>query len=384
MLMLLVALGCGNPGENPKELKTGEETGNEIQPKEGIVLSQVQVNALQMDIDTLQKRNMGSFVEANGQLEVPPQNEATITSVIGANIASIEVIEGDEVKKGQVLAYLAHPDMITKQTDYLNAYTNGQFLGKEHERQKKLYEAGVGSGSAFQKIEAEYEAAKSLVKGYEAQLQQLNIDVSSVRSGKIQQRVALRSPIEGAVQKVKIKTGQYVGPQTELMEVVNTHHVHADMMVFEKDVHKVSKGQRVTFKVQNFPSTVLSATIYSVGKTFEESPKALHVHAEIENKAENLIPGMYIQGRILTDSFQTMAFPQGAIAEENGKSFVFLAQKQENDWYFEPVEVITGVQANDWVEIKFLESPDGGSQYALNNAYYLMAERQKGEAEHSH
>lgn len=384
MLMLLVALGCGNTVENPKELKTGEETGNEIQPKKGIVLSQVQVNALQMDIDSLQKRNMGSFVEANGQLEVPPQNEATITSVIGANIASIEVIEGDEVKKGQVLAYLAHPDMIAKQTDYLNAYTNGQFLGKEYERQKKLYEAGVGSGSAFQKIKAEYEAAKSLVKGYEAQLQQLNIDVPSVRSGKIQQRVALRSPIEGAVQKVKIKTGQYVSPQTELMEVVNTHHVHADMMVFEKDVHKVSKGQRVTFKVQNFPSTVLSATIYSVGKTFEESPKALHVHAEIENKAGNLIPGMYIQGRILTDSFQTMAFPQAAIAEENGKSFVFLAQKQENDWYFEPVEVITGVQDNDWVEIKFLESPDGGSQYALNNAYYLMAERQKGEAEHSH
>ncbi|UBZ14956.1 efflux RND transporter periplasmic adaptor subunit [Flagellimonas marinaquae] len=384
MLMLLVALGCGNTVENPKELKTGEETGNEIQPKEGIVLSQVQVNALQIDIDTLQKRNMGSFVEANGQLEVPPQNEATITSVIGANIASIEVIEGDEVKKGQVLAYLAHPDMITKQTDYLNAYTNGQFLGKEFDRQKKLYEAGVGSGSAFQKIEAEYEAAKSLVKGYEAQLQQLNIDVSSVRSGKIQQRIALRSPIEGAVQKVKIKTGQYVGPQTELMEVVNTHHVHADMMVFEKDVHKVSKGQKVSFKVQSLADTELSATIYSVGKTFEESPKALHVHAEIENKAGNLIPGMYIQGRILTDSFQTMAFPQGAIAEANGKSFVFLAQKQENDWYFEPVEVITGVQDNDWVEIKFLESPDGGSQYALNNAYYLMAERQKGEAEHSH
>jgi len=384
MLMLLVALGCGNTVENPKELKTGEETGNEIQPKEGIVLSQVQVNALQIDIDTLQKRNMGSFVEANGQLEVPPQNEATITSVIGANIASIEVIEGDEVKKGQVLAYLAHPDMITKQTDYLNAYTNGQFLGKEFDRQKKLYEAGVGSGSAFQKIEAEYEAAKSLVRGYEAQLQQLNIDVSSVRNGKIQQRIALRSPIEGAVQKVKIKTGQYVGPQTELMEVVNTHHVHADMMVFEKDVHKVSKGQKVSFKVQSLADTELSATIYSVGKTFEESPKALHVHAEIENKAGNLIPGMYIQGRILTDSFQTMAFPQGAIAEANGKSFVFLAQKQENDWYFEPVEVITGVQDNDWVEIKFLESPDGGSQYALNNAYYLMAERQKGEAEHSH
>ncbi len=384
VLLLLMAVGCGNNVENHKRIETSEQTANEMSPSEGILMTQQQFDALQMEIDTLQKRNMGGYVEANGQLEVPPQNEAAITSVIGANVASIEVIEGDEVKKGQVLMYLSHPDIIAKQTDYLNAHTNGQFLEKEYERQRKLYEAGVGSGSAFQKIEAEYLAAKSLVKGYEAQLQQLNINVASVRDGNIQQRVALRSPIEGSVQKVKIKTGQYVGPQTELMEVVNTHHVHADMMVFEKDVHRVSKGQKVNFKVQSLADTELSATIYSVGKTFEESPKALHIHAEIENKTGNLIPGMYIQGRILTDSFQTEAFPEGAIAEENGRSFVFLAKKESNDWYFEPVEVIKGIRDNEWVEVKFLKSPDQKAEFALNNAYYLMAERQKGEAEHSH
>ena len=32
----------------------------------------------------------------NGTLEVPPQNEAAITSVIGANVTSIKVIEGDK------------------------------------------------------------------------------------------------------------------------------------------------------------------------------------------------------------------------------------------------------------------------------------------------
>ena len=50
----------------------------------------------------------------------------------------------------------------------------------------------------------------------------------------ILEQVPLRSPIEGYVQKVEIKTGQYVEPQTELFEIVNTEHVHADFMVFEK------------------------------------------------------------------------------------------------------------------------------------------------------
>ena len=80
----------------------------------------------------------------------------------------------------------------------------------------------------------------------------------------IYQRVALRSPIQGSVEKVEVKTGQYVEPQTDLMEIVDTHHVHADLMVFEKDVYKVKEGQTVRFNVQSIPGKELTAEIYSV------------------------------------------------------------------------------------------------------------------------
>ena len=76
-------------------------------------------------------------------------------------------------------------------------------------------------------------------------------------------------------------------------------------MVFEKDVHKVKKGQKVSFTIQSAPDTELTAEIYSVSKTFEDNPKAVHVHAEIENKKGNLIPGMYIQGKIQVESVLT-------------------------------------------------------------------------------
>ena len=49
--------------------------------------------------------------------------------------------------------------------------------------------------------------------------------------------------------------------------IVNTDHIHADLMVFEKDVHKVKKGQDIFFSVQSVPGATLSAKIYSVGKT---------------------------------------------------------------------------------------------------------------------
>ena len=337
-----------------------------------------------MEIDTLQMRNMSGYVEANGKLEVPPQNEATVTTVVGANVVSIEVIEGDKVSKGQTVAYLSHPNIIEKQTDYLDAFSNSQFLKKEYERQKTLYDAGVGSGANFQKTEAEYQASRSKVNGLEAQLQQLSISAAGVRNGTIYQRVALRSPIEGFVQKVEVKTGQYVEPQTELFEIVNTHHVHADLMVFEKDVYKVKQGQKVTFSVQSIPHTELTAEIYSVSKTFEDNPKAVHVHAEIENKSGNLIPGMYIQGRIQTDSALTKALPESAIVKDGDRFFVFTVEKEGETWAFKPVEVITGEKDGVWIAVTFSEEVSANTKFAYNNAYYLIAEMKKGEAEHAH
>ncbi len=384
---MLAVTSCGESKAKDnatKENHEHEETGNHEEGKEEVMLSQQQFEALQMQTDTLHMRNMSGYVEANGQLEVPPQNEATITSVVGANVVSIEVIEGDKVAKGQTVAYLSHPNIIQKQTDYLDAFSNSQFLKGEYERQQKLYDAGVGSGLNFQKAQAEYRASRGRVKGLAAQLQQLNINAGGVEKGTIYQRVALRSPIEGHVQKVKVKTGQYVDPQTDLFEVVDTHHVHADLMVFEKDVFKIKEGQSVKFYVQSLGEKELTAEIYSIGKTFEQSPKALHVHAEIENKEGNLIPGMYIKGRIQIDNNEEKAIPENAIAKEGGKSFVFSIEKEGDAFSFVPHEVTLGTEDDGWVAVNFLTETDSQSKFAFNNAYYLMAEMKKGEAEHSH
>lgn len=384
VLASIVLISCGDSNTKSEAIPASEETASKQPHVEEVMLSAQQYEALQMETNTLQDRKMTGFVEANGQLEVPPQNEAMVTSVVGANVVSIEVIEGDEVKKGQILAYLSHPNIIEKQTQYLDAYSNRQFLEKEYERQQKLYEAGVGSGMNFQKTEAQYQAAKSLAQGLKAQLQQLNISAAGVEKGTIYQRVALRSPIEGSVQKVQVKIGQYVDPQTNLFEIVNTHHVHADLMVFEKDVYKVKKGQTVTFNVQSIPGKELSAVIYSVGQTFEESPKALHVHAEIENKEGHLIPGMYIQGRILTDEAQTKALPESAIGTDGDKKYAFTVEKEGDAWSLKPVEITTGAKDGEWIAVNFLNPLAPDTQLAFNNAYYLIAEWKKGEAGHSH
>ena len=341
-----------------------------------------------MKTDTLPFRNISSYIEANGQLEVPPQNEASVTAVIGANISSIQVIEGDKVAKGQVLAYLSHPRLIELQTDYASNWNQLQYLHQEYLRQEKLYDEKVGSGKEFQKTKAEYLSKKSIVNGYEAQLKLLGLGLDKIRQSAIYELVPVSSPIDGHIRLVEVKTGQFVEPQTTMFEIVNIEHIHADLMVFEKDMHKVKKGQKIRLTIESLPNEEMVATIYSVGKAFEQGPKAVHIHAEIENKTGLLIPGMYVRGRIMIDEVLSFALPEAAVVHEGGKYFIFTMAQETDDgvteWTYEPVEVVTGTRDEGWIEVKLLDEVPRRSLVAWNNAYYLLAELKKEDAEHEH
>ncbi len=375
----------GNHMENNEEQLKGEKVEEKEDHGEELTLSQEQIDILNIKVEALTKRTMSGFIQVNGQLGVPPQNEAVVTSTLGANISSINAIEGDKVKKGQVLAYISHPNIITMQTDYLQTYNKLTFLEQDYNRQKKLYDAEVGSGRDYQQAQSVFSSAKGLTKGYECQLRLLGLSPENVREGNIVQIAPIKSPIEGFIEKVNIKSGQYVLPQTSMFEVVNTEHIHADLMVFEKDVSKVKNGQLVKFSIEALGNEELTASIYSVGKSFEEGPKALHVHAEIENKNKNLIPGMYVSARIITEESLEQALPEDAVFQEGETFYVFTAEKEDNGtWGFTPQEVIVKSVSNGFIAFDFKEEIDSNILVAQSGAYYLMAEMKKSEAEHSH
>lgn len=394
ILIVLISLftAC-NTSKVEEEQSLNAENTALVQPTEGgeenaAYLSELKFTSLGIKVDTLPKRALSDLIKANGQLEVPPQYEATVTAILGANVTSIEVIEGDKVAKNQIIAYLSHPNLTNIQTQYVRTYEQMLYLEKEYARQKRLYEGEVGSGKDFQETEANYKATAAEVKGYEAHLKQLNLSVDKIRSGSIFEQVPVVSPIEGFIEGVEIQIGQFVDPQTKLFMIVNNEHIHADLMVFEKDIYKVKKGQKVSFTVESVPNGRLTGKIYSVGKQFEQNPKAVHVHAEIDQKESFLIPGMYINGNIYASETEVIALPETAIVEDEGVTYMFSAKEhQENgetEWEFIPIEIKTGLETEGWVEIKLLEPLPEGTKVAWSNAYSLISEMKKSQTSHGH
>ena len=84
--------------------------------EEGSVkLSEKQLSLIDFQLGDFTQMNLGQNIKCSGELELPPQNKASVSAIIGGRVKSINVNEGALVKKGQILAVLEHTDIISFQ-----------------------------------------------------------------------------------------------------------------------------------------------------------------------------------------------------------------------------------------------------------------------------
>lgn len=373
---------CGN-SEQPKKEAPAPAVEEK---KEALELSQEQLKAVGIEIGPLEQRNLSAVVKANGQLAVPPQNQADVSVLYGGIISRIHVLEGQQVKQGQVLATVKNQDLIKLQQDYLANKNSFAYVQAEYERQKQLKEAGAGTGKSFQSAEATFNAEWAKLKAYESQLKQLGISVAKVATGNIVSQFPVLSPINGTVGQISANTGAFVQPGTSIMEVVDNSKIHCDLTVFEKDLMAVKIGQQVNFQLTNQNNQIITGTINGVNKSFENESKGVIVHAVIHNpQHQNLIPGMYVTALINVGTQKDWAVPAAALVRTGGRSYIFVAEKPadaKGDGYqFKKIEVATGVSELGFTQIKPLAALPPQTKMVNKGAFYLESKIASGGEE---
>ncbi|RZT91317.1 cobalt-zinc-cadmium efflux system membrane fusion protein [Ancylomarina subtilis] len=389
---------------NSKNKDSHQDEEHEENSPEGVVmLNEKQREALDLKLGVFLMRNLTTVVKTNGQLEVPPSSIAEVTAIVGGNVKEIKVFHGDKVSKGQLLAVLEHPDYIALQEDFSVIANKLEYLEQEYVRQKELFENNVGAGKDYQQAKAEYNTAKARYEGLKARLKLLLISPEKVKEGEISNTINIISPISGYVNEININVGTYVDAKDKLIEITDITTIHADFMIYEKDVHLVKEGQKILFTVSNRPNEELTATVFAIGKEFETNTRAVSIHARLEKNVGNLIPGMYINGRLHTDENYTLTLPNDAIVKEGTKSYIFIQDKEaleeieydehkksesqeeynmdddDNKMAFRMKEVITGQKDDGYTEIHLLDSLADDTQIVMNAAYYLLADMKKEE-----
>ena len=381
--LLFIAVSCDNiskPENNTDAEHKEEEVSNFV------ALNYKQLEVMDIELGKVREVNLGNSLKVNGQLELPPQNRASISALLGGRVKSVGVIEGDFVRKGEVIARLENPEFIGLQQKYLSLKSNLSFLKNDYNRKKALAEDGITSKKALQKAEADYLEGKSNLNATKSTLQILNVNLSSIENGNLTKSISVISPIKGYVQKININIGKYISPQQEMFDVIDNDFIHLGLNVFEKDIDKVEVGQKITFALTTRADKIFKAEIFAVGKAFEMNTRSVKIHAKIIGNHKGLLPGMFVEARVSIADKKVSALPNEAFISEKGLDYIFIVkEKDKDDVEFEKIQVNKGVSDLGFSEVVFSGETNNDQEIVIKGSYYVNAELNKGEfEEHEH
>jgi cobalt-zinc-cadmium efflux system membrane fusion protein len=378
----LIMVSCGS--------KTNEVQEEHQEEENNVELTQAQFDQAKIEMGSITKRVMGSELRVNGMIDVPPQSNISITMPYGGFVKYTDMLPGTSVKKGQLLVIIENPEFIQFQQEYLEGLANKEYLKAEFERQKELYDEKVASGKSFQQAKSLYLANEARIKTMEARLKMIGFNPAKISDGPVATSVNVYSPVTGTVREVYTNVGKYINPQDVIMDITNANDLHVELTVYENDIPRIKKGQRIRFALANSPDQWREAEVFLVGSGVRED-RSVTVHGHLKKTHKDLLPGMYVAARIETDKNEVWALTEEAIVRFGGNHYVFAykAQRTENGEKmldFEMLEIVKGISEDGYVQVTLADSTVAISavKFVTKGAFTLLGKAKNSEEEGGH
>jgi membrane fusion protein, heavy metal efflux system len=422
IILLLSYFGYSKYNQKSKNTQgeTTEAKHVESEHEEGnikeVELNEAQFKNSDITLGGFVLKNLSEIINANGYTKLPPQNQADVSTFVGGIIKSINAIEGQYVRKGQILATMQsiqynnirlEKAKLHEQIDA--SQTNISYLQLEYARQKELSDENVNAKKVFQKVatDLEFENKKVASLQYQIAILEQNLEIAGSAQSPILPVVA---PISGYISDIYIKIGSNAEVGKSLFSIVDNSQMHVDLLVYEKDLYKVKTGQNVRFILTNQNNSEIKGKIFSIGKSFENDTKSVAVHADIVNDKQTLISGMYVNALIDLGSNNVQALPTEAIVKADGREFIFVLEEGEKEaehvhkegekhdeeaehkhteeadksYHFQRIEVKTGNAQLGFIQTTLLQNIEKDAKIVLKGAYYLQSHLQKSEGGGGH
>lgn len=393
-----------------KETKTAQpteekEAEHEETPQTIASLTEEQMKAVGIKLGTIEVKELTAMIKANGLLNVPNSNMASVSSMFGGVIQTLPIQEGSYVKKGQVIATISNPEFILTQEQYLTVLSRITYAEQEFRRQKELFDNDAGAKKNLQNSSAELKTLRSQKASLSRQLQMMGINPSKVSNANLKNGMVITAPISGTVSKIIAQIGSYVDVSSPVAEIIDNSSIHLDLQVFEKDLPKMKVGQVIQFELTNNPGNSYEAVVYSIGSSFENESKTIAVHSKVRGNKSGLINGMNITGAVSLSNSSTPAVPNDAIVEADGKFYIFVKtnkkveehtdeeskdpneknkeHKNETSINFEKIEVVKGSSDMGYTAITTVNEIDPTAQIVVKGAFFVNA-KLSNSGDHGH
>jgi len=337
---LATIISCGSKNET-------SASADSTHVETSVTLSAAQLKNAGIVLGKIEQKSISSVLKANGRIDVPPQNIISVSVPMGGYLKYTKLLPGMHLSKGEVIAIMEDQQYIQLQQDYLTAKARLIFTANEYNRQKELNQSKASSDKVFQQTEVDYTTEKINVKSLAERLKLIGINPNKLDENTISKSINIYSPIDGYVSKVNVNIGKFTQPSEVLFELINPDDIHLALTIFEKDLSKLSIGQKLFAYTNSQPDNKYECEIILIGKNLS-TERSTEVHSHFENYDKSLIPGMYMNADIEIKNNTVYALPEEAIVRYQNNQYIFFA---ETDSRFTIQEIKTGDMEKGFVEI---------------------------------
>jgi len=269
----------------------------------------------------------------SGQLNVPGEvrpslGAAEVGALVAGRVASIAIVEGARVQRGQVLAWLDAPEVARATADVLRARARSTLAQSKLGRQLELDARQATSKNALDDARAEAAVARTDLLAARTLLQSLGgtepSNDAEGQQGSLTARVALRAPVAGVVVRRDAVIGAPVTPERTLFWL-NGDAPSLIVAHVPEGLSVPAAGERAKIEARTSAAKCEAAVRGEPG-VVESATRTVALRLEPDTSCQGLVPGSFVAVSFERPSGapEGLVVPREAVVDVHGTSVAFV------------------------------------------------------------
>jgi len=273
------------------------------------------------------------------------QSQADLSFRINGELIKVPLVEGQRVKKNELLAQIDPSDALNQ---LAKAKADYALASAEYQRIANIYKEALTSKAEFERAQASHKSAKALLQAAQNQLKYTEI----------------RAPFDGVIAKIWIDNHQLVGAGNPVISIHDADNLEAIIQVPAHSISAFKSANILSSHLRIESGAAIAVNFYELSSKINPASQTYSATFRFEAPAgANAIPGMTAQVTVDTPNSSNTLIPISALLkdDQSGQSFVWIlpegaskAQKRSVEigrLNTSGIEILAGLHAGERVII---------------------------------
>lgn len=317
-----------------------------------ITMSPTAMQLADVQTTVVSRRKPVKEVRLIGKVEADERKIYSQASHIPGRIEQLMInYTGEQIQKGQVLAFVYSPELITAQEELFEAM-------KVKDQQPLLYDA-----------------AREKLRNWKLTDQQIEQIISG---GKPKEKFPVLADISGVVLRKRVNTGDYIMKGMSIYDVVDLSTVWVLFDVYESDMSWIKTGSKVSFTIASMPGETFSGMVSFIDPVIDPQTRVAKARVVLPNPGLKLKPEMFATGLVKSElhhAQEGLAIPATAVMWTGKRSVVYVKSNTTDAGIsFMMREVTLGPSLGDSYMVE--DGLEEGEEIATNGTFSIDAAAQ--------